>query len=167
MLGEGPVWDERQGALLWVDIEGRRLWRYGGAIQDDGTGGELASWELPKRPGSFALRKEGPGFLFAFEDGFALYDPTAEAPAPPQYLGKEQYVEGCEPYHMHGQVRLNDGRCDRQGTYVRDRGNVRYVAAVKRIESSTTHRPICGGRLQWRRGVRACVLWSRLRTNEL
>lgn len=120
VLGEGPVWDETQGALLWIDIEGKKLWRYGGGgLQEDGTGGELASWDLPKRPGAFALREpgRGPGFLFAFEDGFALYDPMAEVPAPPEYLGPVQYVEG-DPYHQHGQVRLNDGRCDRGGRFV-------------------------------------------------
>lgn len=89
MLGEGILWDERQQALLWIDIEGKKLHRYGGAIQEDGTGGELQSWALPKRPGAFALREDGPGFLFAFEDGFAFYDPTAPSPDPPQYLAKE------------------------------------------------------------------------------
>ena len=68
MLGEGPVWDDRQKALFWIDIEGKRMFRYGVVgTEEDGTGGELASWALPKRPGAFALREDGPGFLFAFE----------------------------------------------------------------------------------------------------
>lgn len=66
-LGEGAVWDDRQRALLWIDIEGKKMYRYGGAIQEDGTGGTLESWDLPMRPGAFALREEGQGFLFAFE----------------------------------------------------------------------------------------------------
>ena len=27
-LGEGPVWDHRNGHLLWVDIKGRAVWRW-------------------------------------------------------------------------------------------------------------------------------------------
>ena len=27
-LGEGPVWDHRNGHLLWVDIKGQAVWRW-------------------------------------------------------------------------------------------------------------------------------------------
>ncbi len=46
------------------------------------------------------------GFLFAFEDGFALYDPFAASPSPPVYLAPSDYVEG-HPYHQHGEVRMS------------------------------------------------------------
>ena len=54
------------------------------------------------------------------QDGFAFYDPCVPegtTPAAPQYLTEEHYHEGpC--YAQHGQVRLNDGRCDRHGRFV-------------------------------------------------
>ncbi|MFV0413919.1 MAG: SMP-30/gluconolactonase/LRE family protein [Oscillospiraceae bacterium] len=33
ILAEGPVWDETQGLLYWVDITGNRLWQHSFALQ--------------------------------------------------------------------------------------------------------------------------------------
>ncbi|GAB5037702.1 gluconolactonase [Nannochloropsis oceanica] len=114
ILGEGPVWDDRRQALLWIDIEGKTLHTYAPA------GGKTATYPLPMRPCSFALREAGEGLLFAFEDGFAVYDPFVadlSISTPPKYLSASDYVEG-HSYHRHGQVRLNDGRCDRHGRFI-------------------------------------------------
>ncbi len=74
-LGEGPVWDERQGVLYWTDILGRALWRL-----DPATG--EASWlECPVRVGSFALREAADGFIAATEDGFHFVDPRRASSA--------------------------------------------------------------------------------------
>jgi L-arabinonolactonase len=105
--------------LLWIDIQGATLHRYTPSKTSKEEEGKYTTWKLPKRPGSFALREEGPGLLIAFEDGFALYDPfTAATAATPQYLPASAYAEGTHPYHQHGEVRLNDGRCDRQGRFI-------------------------------------------------
>ena len=105
------MWDDRRQALLWIDIQGKTMHIYTPAD------GKTASYPLPMRPGSFALRETGEGLLFAFEDGFAVYDPFVTDPSPPVYLAASDYVEG-HPYHQHGEVRLNDGRCDRHGRFI-------------------------------------------------
>ena len=71
-LGEVPVWDEREQALWWVDIEGRLLQRYRPAT------GQVERWTMPERIGSFALREQG-GLIVAFASGIAFYEPATGA----------------------------------------------------------------------------------------
>src|SRR5258707_15346598 len=56
VLGEGPVWVAREGALYWVDINARKVFRL-----DDG--GEVREWPTPFRVGSLAPRASG-GVIF-------------------------------------------------------------------------------------------------------
>ena len=93
-LGECPIWDERMGALWWIDIHGAALRRWDG---------ELKTIALPQQPGSIALRREG-GLLVALAGGVYLLG-TDE----PQLL-----VRPAE--HVAG-LRFNDGRCDRAGRF--------------------------------------------------
>ena len=98
-LGEGPVWDAREQALFWVDIEGRRLHRCGA------DGGDVRIWDLPERIGSFALRERG-GFVMALATGFAFFDPET---------GDIEWV--ARPEAMIARNRFNDGKCDRAGRF--------------------------------------------------
>jgi len=100
--------------LLWIDIEGKTLHTYSPADE------RSASFSLPKRAGSIALREADDGLLFAFEDGFAIFNPfvtDTNAAKPPVYIPDEAYIE-TEPYRQHALVRLNDGRCDRRGRFI-------------------------------------------------
>lgn len=94
-LGECPIWDERIGALWWVDIHGRAIKRY------DGTNVRILP--MPEPPGSIALRREG-GMVVALESGVFLLGTEA-----PQLLVRP-------PEHEAG-LRFNDGRCDRAGRF--------------------------------------------------
>src|SRR4051794_36714895 len=67
-LGEVPVWDPIEGALWWVDIEGRLLQKHVPAT------GETRRWTMPERIGSFALRERGGGLVAALETGFAFLE---------------------------------------------------------------------------------------------
>ena len=67
ILGEGPVWDARDGAVYWVDIEGHRIFRYHPAT------GALRDWETPFRVSSLGPRAAG-GFVAGTERGFAIVD---------------------------------------------------------------------------------------------
>lgn len=67
-LGEGPVWDEQQQRLLWVDISPGLVHRF-----DPATGSD-AVLRVGKPVGSAGLRHGG-GLVLAVEDGFALLDP--------------------------------------------------------------------------------------------
>jgi L-arabinonolactonase len=66
-LGEGPVWDEQEQALYFVDILGRKIHRYDYASQ------KFDSWTTQSTVGSLALRQHG-GALVAFGDGFGFFD---------------------------------------------------------------------------------------------
>jgi sugar lactone lactonase YvrE len=100
LIGEGVIWDDRRNVLHWIDIQGKKFFE----LTMDGT---LTTFHLDERPGAFALRDDKPGFLFAFESGFAIFDPST---------GDLQRI--ASPYQQTPGVRLNDGRCDRQGRFV-------------------------------------------------
>ncbi|CAM9297557.1 unnamed protein product [Phaeothamnion confervicola] len=105
LVGECATWSTERQCLYWVDIEGRALY------QLEWTTRNVTKWTLPKRAGALALRP-GPleqqfPFLMAFEDGFELFNPET---------GNGQKLES--PYAQDGNVRLNDGRCDRQGRFL-------------------------------------------------
>src|SRR6185369_13845658 len=63
VLGEGPVWVEREQALYWVDIKGRKIFRLD-------KSGELRGWSTPFRVGSIVPRKSG-GFIAGTDEGIA------------------------------------------------------------------------------------------------
>ena len=94
-LGECPIWDERMGALWWVDIHGRALKRY--------DGHSVRIVRMPAPPGSIALRRDG-GMLVALQSGVFL-------------LGTEEPQLLVQPPEHEARLRFNDGRCDRAGRF--------------------------------------------------
>ena len=101
-LGEGALWCERTGSLWWTDIEGCTLGRWHAAD------GSVQRWTLPRRVGSFALCANEMRLLLGLEDGIALSDPASER------------LTDFKPLDLPQQrgIRVNDGRCDRQGRFV-------------------------------------------------
>lgn len=99
-LGECVLWDVRQSAVLWTDIESALFWRW------DFPDGEPQSFPLPERLGSFALTDIVGTYLGAFESGFATFMPSEE---------KFQLIASVSAEHKH--LRMNDGRVDRQGRF--------------------------------------------------
>lgn len=98
MLGEGPIWVERDQALWWVDIKGLGIFRW------RETGG-VDRWTPPLRVCSLAPTVRG-GFVAGTERGFFWADPHAgfyEAIADPEAL-------------IHDN-RFNDGKVDRAGRF--------------------------------------------------
>jgi L-arabinonolactonase len=101
VLGEGIIWNERTGRLLWTDIESSELWSH------DPASGLLERWPLPERLCSLALTEDDGRLLLALASGLAFLDlPTGE-------LTRICAVEADLPT-----TRLNDGRVDRQGRFV-------------------------------------------------
>lgn len=97
-LGEGPVWDDRIGALVWVDIEGRRVHRTNTAS------GATTSIELPEPVGVCLPRASG-GYVAALESGFYA-------------VSDEGRVELLAPVDTQtDRLRFNDGACDPQGRF--------------------------------------------------
>ena len=99
-LGEGPVWDDANGTLIWVDILGQAVHRWDPKIGRDHV------VDVGQPVGAAALRSDGKGLVLALRDGFALFDEAAgrvELLAP---------VEADVPTN-----RMNDGKCDAAGRF--------------------------------------------------
>ena len=99
-LGEGPVWDEKQQRLVWLDILPGLVHRF-----DPATGGDHV-FRVGKPAGSAGLRHGG-GLILAVEDGFALLDPQW------QRLDQVAVVE-----HPGPPARFNEGKCDPAGRFL-------------------------------------------------
>lgn len=98
LLGEGPVWVERDQALFWVDIKGRRLFRL------DEAG--VREWATPLRVGSIAPRATG-GFIAGTDAGFQAIE-----------LGEEAvFTPLLNPEADLPTNRFNDGKVDRVGRF--------------------------------------------------
>jgi len=100
-LGEGPLWNDRDGKLWWTDIHASRLHRY------EPASGAVETIETPERLCSYAfLPEKGPRILAAFETGLAYFDvdtKSVEWVVRPETLGSGR--------------RFNDGRTDAQGRF--------------------------------------------------
>jgi sugar lactone lactonase YvrE len=97
-LGEGPVWDDRTGTLLWVDILQGLVHRYSPETQQD----EVLAVGQPV--GAVASRQRG-GLVLAVRDGFALFDDRG--------FRLVSLVEADRPTN-----RMNDGKCDPTGRFL-------------------------------------------------
>lgn len=98
-LGEGPVWDEREARLYFVDIMACRLLRLdpvSGALESMGTGEPV---------GAVALCATG-GLVCAVQSGFALADCFGGP------LRRLAPLQGAAP-----DIRMNDGKCDPAGRF--------------------------------------------------
>ncbi len=97
--GEGPVWDDVAGELLWVDIPAGLIHRWR-------PGSTAVSTTVVGQPvGTVALRRTG-GLVAAVRDGFALVDEES---------GKVELRCPVE-IDLAGN-RMNDGKCDSAGRF--------------------------------------------------
>src|SRR5258708_7010066 len=67
LLGESPVWNDRDKALYWVDIYGPTINRL------DPSTGKVRTWTLPDPVGSIGLRARN-GLVAATKRGFHFFD---------------------------------------------------------------------------------------------
>ncbi len=104
-LGEGLLWWQARGSLVWTDIQGARLWLHSVAT------GETQSWSLPGRLGSLAICTSGV-LLLAMAKGICFADLDT---APEDTLRPVPVV----PLELElSTTRVNDGRTDRAGNFV-------------------------------------------------
>lgn len=99
ILGEGPVWDDEQQILWWVDIMSGRLHKY-----DPATGKNIF-FEMNEHTGAAVLRRNG-GMILALKSGFYFFD---------EKTGEKDPVADPES-HLPGN-RFNDGKCDPDGRF--------------------------------------------------
>ena len=98
-IGEGAVWDDRTGVLVWCDIDGGKVHRF------DPATGPLPQIEIGERVGCLALR-EGGGAVIATQSG--LYDLDLATGATAMFAEPEAHLP---------ENRFNDGATDRQGRW--------------------------------------------------
>ena len=98
VLGEGPAWVERDAALYWLDIKGRKIFRIGAE-------GGVQSWPTAMRVGSLAPHAGG-GFIGGTEHGIAFIDPEQ---------GLVDLV--VKPEEHLPDNRFNDGKVDRSARF--------------------------------------------------
>jgi sugar lactone lactonase YvrE len=99
LVGEGPLWDEDQGVLYWVDILSNKLYIY------EPTSGENRAFDVGQHVGTVVLRASG-GVMLAVYDGFAAYD-----------LASQTLTMINDPEADLPNNRFNDGKCDPAGRF--------------------------------------------------
>jgi sugar lactone lactonase YvrE len=96
-LGEGPVWNERDGALWFVDIKEQRVYRF------DPVGSVLRSWNAPDPVGWILPDDEGM-FVVGLKSGLHRFEPAS---------GTFTLLDDPEP-DLPGN-HLNDATVDQEG----------------------------------------------------
>lgn len=82
-LGEGPVWDHRDGTLLWVDIAGQSVWRWR-------PGGEARRIDTAEPVGFVALTADAERVIAGFPGGLVRLDLRDGRSEPVVALSPEQ-----------------------------------------------------------------------------
>ncbi|MCR9121304.1 MAG: SMP-30/gluconolactonase/LRE family protein [Phyllobacteriaceae bacterium] len=98
-VAESPIYDPETGALYWVDIIGKQVFRY--AIADE----QLTTWQTEDFPTAIALSSRPGRAVLAFAGGVADFD-----------LESGEADMRCVPDATDGN-RLNEGKCDPQGRF--------------------------------------------------
>jgi sugar lactone lactonase YvrE len=124
LVGEGPVWDDTNGTLVWVDIMGNAVHRY------DPATGQNHTLDVGQPVGAAVLRRDGNGLVLALRDGFGMLDESS---------GQVQLVVQVEADVPTN--RMNDGKCDPGGRFWA--GTMAFevvpgVAALYRLDSDLT-----------------------------
>ena len=98
-LGECILWDDATGSVLWTDIPGRRLYTH------HPKSGSTEHLEFDEDLCSYGFVEGSDDLVCAFQSGIAIVDRTS---------GARKWL-----YRLPnaGDLRLNDGRVDRQGRF--------------------------------------------------
>ncbi|WP_447891700.1 SMP-30/gluconolactonase/LRE family protein [Pseudomonas atacamensis] len=101
-VGESPVWVLQENALYWVDIPNGGLQRWSADT------GHVASWKAPEMLACITRHRSG-GWVAGMESGFFRLHPHSDGSLDSELLATVE--------HSRADMRLNDGRCDRQGRF--------------------------------------------------
>lgn len=118
-LGEGPVWVERDRALWFTDIKGRKVHRY------DPARAARQTWAAPEQVG-FVLPARNGGFIAGLMSGLHRFDEST---------GRFTLISEIEPELPNN--RLNDGAVDPAGRLwfgTMDNGEEARTGAFYRFE---------------------------------
>lgn len=101
-VGESPVWVPEENALYWVDIPAGGLQRWSADT------GQVDAWKTPQMLACIARHRDG-GWVAGMESGFFRLHPRTDGSLDSERLAQVD--------HARADMRLNDGRCDRQGRF--------------------------------------------------
>jgi sugar lactone lactonase YvrE len=101
-VGESPVWVAQENALYWVDIPNGALQRWSADT------GQVRAWKAPEMLACIARHQRG-GWIAGMESGFFHLHPHTDGSLDAERLASVE--------HARPDMRLNDGRCDRQGRF--------------------------------------------------
>lgn len=102
VVGESPVWVPEENALYWVDIPAGGLQRW------SADSGHVNAWKAPQMLACIARHRNG-GWVAGMESGFFHLQPHNDGSLDSELLALVD--------HARVDMRLNDGRCDRQGRF--------------------------------------------------
>lgn len=101
-VGECPVWVPEENTLYWVDIPTGELQRW------SASSGEAQAWKAPQMLACIARTSAG-NWVAGMETGFFQLTPHNDGSLDTTPLASVE--------HARPDMRLNDGRCDRQGRF--------------------------------------------------
>lgn len=101
-VGESPVWVPEENALYWVDIPAAILHRW------RADSGQVETWTAPEMLACIARHRDG-SWVAGMESGFFTLRTHSDGSLDSQRLATVE--------HARPGMRLNDGRCDRQGRF--------------------------------------------------
>ncbi|MEJ5059048.1 MULTISPECIES: SMP-30/gluconolactonase/LRE family protein [unclassified Pseudomonas] len=101
-VGESPVWVPEENALYWVDIPAGGLQRW------DAETGHVNAWKTPEMLACIVRHPDG-GWVAGMESGFFRLRAHNDGSLDSDLLASVE--------HVRPDMRLNDGRCDRQGRF--------------------------------------------------
>ena len=101
-VGESPVWVPEENALYWVDIPAGGLQRWNAET------GHVNAWKTPEMLACIVRHPDG-GWVAGMESGFFHLHPNNDGSLDSEPLASVD--------HARPDMRLNDGRCDRQGRF--------------------------------------------------
>jgi sugar lactone lactonase YvrE len=101
-VGESPVWVPEENALYWVDIPAGGLQRWSADT------GQVNAWKTLEMLACIARHRDG-GWVAGMESGFFRLHPRTDGSLDSERLAQVE--------HARADMRLNDGRCDRQGRF--------------------------------------------------
>lgn len=101
-VGESPVWVPEENALYWLDIPAGGLQRW------SADSGHVNAWKAPQMLACIARHRDG-GWVAGMESGFFHLQPHNDGSLDSELLAHAD--------HARVDMRLNDGRCDRQGRF--------------------------------------------------
>jgi len=121
LLGEAPYWHAEEEAVYWVDIDGRKVFRY------DPCSGRRHVVEQDHEVGCLVPRKGG-GFIAGIDAGLA-------------WINSDLMVADvfASPEKDNPRTRFNDGKCDRRGRFwvaSADRNETEAIAALYVVDVS-------------------------------